>query len=109
MVHNLNDITWRDFFAPEHDEYGQESLPSGIFTNFGPSTAKNCDLVFLTIVRQKLGIGFWRCDQTVQNSNFFTWRDFCPLDKSIPKNFPPEILTNFGRPTTENYNSVILT
>ncbi len=63
----LNFLTWRDFFAPEFDESGAESLPPGTFTNFGRSTSKNGDSVFFTSVRQKPEIAFWRCDQIVQN------------------------------------------
>ncbi len=62
--------------TPTFDESGLESFPPGTFTNFGRPTARNCDSVFLTGVRQKPGIGFWRCHQMVQNSIFFPLRDF---------------------------------
>ncbi len=97
MVKNLNFFIWRDFFAPYLNESGLESFPGGTFTNFGCPTAENCDSVFLTGVRQKPGIGFWRCDQMVQNSNFLPGESFWPqsLTKVVPKVSLPGLLPIF--------------
>ncbi len=59
MVQNSKFFSWRYFFT-ELDVSGPESFPSGVLTNFGRPTAENGDSVFLTGVRKKPGIGFWR-------------------------------------------------
>ncbi len=42
---------WRDYFVPEHDASGLESIPPGNFTHFGRPTVENYDSVVLTVVR----------------------------------------------------------
>ncbi len=44
-------FTWREYFAPELDASGPESLHPGFFAHFGRPTAQNFDSVFWTKVR----------------------------------------------------------
>ncbi len=65
-------------------------------------------MVLLTGVRLKPGFGTFEVRPWVKFSKFWLG-ETSNLYANGPKRFPPEFYTHFGRPTTENYESVFLT